>query len=79
MCTNLHLYPPKDQPLHWLNGDVPFESCGIVTNAGSILGSGLGGHIDSNDFVLRFNGAITQGYEKDVGTKTTMRSGTMQE
>ncbi|XP_071442417.1 beta-galactoside alpha-2,6-sialyltransferase 1 [Hetaerina americana] len=50
-----------------------FNTCAIVTNAGSLFGSDLGGLIDSHDAVLRFNHAPTIGYESDVGSKTTLR------
>ncbi|XP_040583221.1 beta-galactoside alpha-2,6-sialyltransferase 1 [Lepeophtheirus salmonis] len=50
-----------------------FNSCAIVTNSGSLINSGLGTFIDSHDIVIRFNGAPTSGYEKDVGSKTSLR------
>ncbi|XP_040575947.1 beta-galactoside alpha-2,6-sialyltransferase 2-like [Lepeophtheirus salmonis] len=50
-----------------------FNSCAIVTNAGSLINSGLGTYIDSHDFVMRFNNAPTFGHEKDVGSKTSLR------
>ncbi|XP_022536232.2 beta-galactoside alpha-2,6-sialyltransferase 2 [Astyanax mexicanus] len=59
-------------PLQQLYGS-RFGSCAVVTSAGAILHSGLGKEIDSHDAVLRFNSAPTEGYERDVGNKTTIR------
>ena len=51
-----------------------FDSCGVVSSSGSMLGSKLGDHVDANDFVIRFNNApTTQEYSKDVGSKTSLR------
>ncbi|XP_035378925.1 beta-galactoside alpha-2,6-sialyltransferase 2 isoform X2 [Electrophorus electricus] len=61
-----------DAPLRQLYGS-GFHSCAVVTSAGAILHSGLGREIDSHDAVLRFNSAPTEGYERDVGEKTTIR------
>ncbi|KAL1140594.1 hypothetical protein AAG570_000524 [Ranatra chinensis] len=50
-----------------------YNNCAIVSNAGALNGSNLGNFIDQHDLVLRFNHAPTQGFEKDVGSKTTIR------
>ncbi|XP_040204935.1 beta-galactoside alpha-2,6-sialyltransferase 1-like isoform X2 [Rana temporaria] len=47
--------------------------CAVVISAGSMKSSRLGQEIDSHDAVLRFNKAPTNGFEIDVGSKTTIR------
>ncbi|KAG7467451.1 hypothetical protein MATL_G00153990 [Megalops atlanticus] len=64
------LVPPR--PLDRLYRE-SFKTCAVVTSAGAILNSSLGKEIDSHDAVLRFNAAPTEGYENDVGNKTTIR------
>ncbi|KAI1885352.1 hypothetical protein AGOR_G00219250 [Albula goreensis] len=60
------------RPLEQLYG-ARFSTCAVVTSAGAILNSSLGKEIDSHEAVLRFNAAPTEGYENDVGNKTTIR------
>ncbi|KAL7826123.1 hypothetical protein SRHO_G00338610 [Serrasalmus rhombeus] len=60
------------QPLLKLHGTL-YKTCAVVSSAGAIHKSSLGKEIDSHDAVLRFNSAPTEGYENDVGKKTTIR------
>lgn len=45
--------------------------CAVVGNGGILKGSGAGREIDSHDYVFRVNGAITKGFESDVGNRTS--------
>ncbi|XP_069473924.1 beta-galactoside alpha-2,6-sialyltransferase 1-like isoform X2 [Ambystoma mexicanum] len=49
------------------------KQCAVVSSSGAMKSSGLGPEIDAHDAVLRFNAAPTEGFEADVGTKTTIR------
>ena len=48
-------------------------TCGLVASSGVLLDSIAGADIDSNDCVFRMDVAPTWGYERHVGTKTTVR------
>ncbi|KAM4598307.1 alpha-N-acetylgalactosaminide alpha-2,6-sialyltransferase 2 [Polymixia lowei] len=45
--------------------------CAVVGNGGILNGSRQGQAIDGHDLVFRVNGAVTKGFEDDVGTKTS--------
>lgn len=47
------------------------RTCAVVGNSGNLRGSGNGHLINSHDFIIRMNKAVTQGFEKDVGNRTT--------
>uniref|UniRef100_A0A8C5MSA3 alpha-N-acetylgalactosaminide alpha-2,6-sialyltransferase n=1 Tax=Leptobrachium leishanense TaxID=445787 RepID=A0A8C5MSA3_9ANUR len=46
-------------------------SCAVVGNGGILNGSRLGKEINEHDYVFRLNGAVTKGYERDVGNRTS--------
>ncbi|XP_041635508.1 ST3 beta-galactoside alpha-2,3-sialyltransferase 8 isoform X2 [Cheilinus undulatus] len=47
------------------------RKCAVVGNSGNLQQSGHGSLINSHDFIFRMNKAVTRGYEKDVGNRTT--------
>ncbi|XP_026770606.3 alpha-N-acetylgalactosaminide alpha-2,6-sialyltransferase 1 [Pangasianodon hypophthalmus] len=46
--------------------------CAVVGTGGILNGSKMGKEIDSHDYVFRVNGAVTKGFEEDVGNKTSV-------
>lgn len=49
------------------------KKCALVSSSGQMLGSKLGKEIDSMPCVIRMNASPTEGYEEDVGSRTTVR------
>ncbi|XP_056885710.1 ST3 beta-galactoside alpha-2,3-sialyltransferase 8 [Takifugu flavidus] len=47
------------------------HTCAVVGNSGRLRQSGNGKIIDSHDSVIRMNKAVTRGFAKDVGNRTT--------
>uniref|UniRef100_A0A3B4A300 alpha-N-acetylgalactosaminide alpha-2,6-sialyltransferase n=1 Tax=Periophthalmus magnuspinnatus TaxID=409849 RepID=A0A3B4A300_9GOBI len=45
-------------------------TCAVVANGGVLWRSKKGAEIDSHDYVFRVNGALTKGFEDDVGNRT---------
>nr|XP_033817740.1 alpha-N-acetylgalactosaminide alpha-2,6-sialyltransferase 2-like [Geotrypetes seraphini] len=45
--------------------------CAVVGNGGILHGSRVGAEIDQHDYVFRVNGAIVEGFEEDVGKRTS--------
>lgn len=58
----------KEEPLK-----LHCELCGIVSSSGQMLGQAIGAEIDNYPCVMRMNNAPTQGFEDDVGRRTTLR------
>ncbi|XP_036428273.1 alpha-N-acetylgalactosaminide alpha-2,6-sialyltransferase 1-like [Colossoma macropomum] len=46
--------------------------CAVVGTGGILNGSRKGKEIDSHHYVFRMNGAVTKGFEEDVGNKTSV-------
>uniref|UniRef100_A0A3B3ZMC0 ST6 N-acetylgalactosaminide alpha-2,6-sialyltransferase 4 n=1 Tax=Periophthalmus magnuspinnatus TaxID=409849 RepID=A0A3B3ZMC0_9GOBI len=53
--------------------DIHCNYCALVSSSGQMLGAAVGDEIDINECVIRMNNAPTVGYEKDVGSRTTLR------
>lgn len=49
------------------------ETVAVVGNSPNLLNDANGANIDSHDCVVRFNGAVTEGFEKHVGSKTSIQ------
>ncbi|KAK1426238.1 hypothetical protein QVD17_14907 [Tagetes erecta] len=49
-----------------------YKTCAVVGNSGILLKHDLGGVIDDHEFVIRLNNARTSGYERNVGSKTSL-------
>ncbi|XP_029976974.1 CMP-N-acetylneuraminate-beta-galactosamide-alpha-2,3-sialyltransferase 2-like [Salarias fasciatus] len=49
------------------------RTCAVVGNSGNLIGSHYGSLIDGHDIVIRMNKGPTEGFEADVGNKTTHR------
>lgn len=49
------------------------DTVAVVGNSGHLNGAGHGPEIDACDHVVRFNAAPTDGYEADVGRRTSLR------
>lgn len=49
------------------------SQCALVSSSGQMLGAGVGEEIDKIECVIRMNNAPTGGYEKDVGSRTSVR------
>ena len=60
-----------------LDRDLPemadWTSCAVVRSSPSVLKRSHGREIDGHSAVIRFNEAPTKGFEKHVGSKTTVR------
>ncbi|KAJ8275627.1 hypothetical protein COCON_G00073790 [Conger conger] len=52
---------------------LPCRTCVVIGNGFGIKNSSLGATINKYDVVIRLNNAPVRGYERDVGSKTTMR------
>uniref|UniRef100_H3BAW0 Alpha-N-acetylgalactosaminide alpha-2,6-sialyltransferase 6 n=1 Tax=Latimeria chalumnae TaxID=7897 RepID=H3BAW0_LATCH len=49
------------------------QECALITSSSHLLGSNMGLEIDQSECTIRMNDAPTTGYEKYVGSKTTIR------
>ena len=50
------------------------QNVAVVGSSGSLLNRGLGSQLDKFNELIRFNRAPSDGFEDDVGSKTTLRA-----
>lgn len=53
--------------------DMHCSQCALISSSGQMLGAGVGDETDKIECVIRMNNAPTGGYEKDVGSRTSVR------
>ncbi|XP_071944513.1 CMP-N-acetylneuraminate-poly-alpha-2,8-sialyltransferase-like [Antedon mediterranea] len=58
---------PNGEP--WIK---PANTCAVIGNSGILQGSNCGLEIDAHDHVFRSNMAPLEGFQKDVGTRTSL-------
>ncbi|CAN9509009.1 unnamed protein product [Ophioblennius macclurei] len=63
---------PKEPLLSPKPGGDGCVRCAVVGTGGILNGSKVGAEIDAHDYVFRMNGAISKGYEEDVGNRTSV-------
>ncbi|XP_077351649.1 ST3 beta-galactoside alpha-2,3-sialyltransferase 7 isoform X2 [Festucalex cinctus] len=64
---------PQPGPPRSLRRDGGCRRCVVVGSGGILHGSHLGSHIDQYDVIIRMNNAPVLGYERDAGSRTTIR------
>ncbi|XP_077407710.1 alpha-N-acetylgalactosaminide alpha-2,6-sialyltransferase 2-like [Vanacampus margaritifer] len=73
VMSSVKLIPkPKEPLLSPKPGGDGCIHCAVVGNGGILNDSKKGKEIDGHDYVFRMNGAVTEGYEEDVGNKTSV-------
>ncbi|KAM8728996.1 alpha-N-acetylgalactosaminide alpha-2,6-sialyltransferase 1-like [Acanthopagrus schlegelii] len=73
VMASVKLIPkPKEPLLDTKPGGDRCVRCAVVGTAGILNGSRMGKEIDAHDYVFRMNGAVTKGYEEDVGNRTSV-------
>ncbi|XP_068162380.1 alpha-N-acetylgalactosaminide alpha-2,6-sialyltransferase 1.1 [Antennarius striatus] len=73
VMASVMLIPKPDDPLLPPKpGGEQCVRCAVVGTAGILNGSKMGKEIDAHDHVFRMNGAVTNGYEEDVGSRTSV-------
>ncbi|XP_047464155.1 alpha-N-acetylgalactosaminide alpha-2,6-sialyltransferase 1-like [Mugil cephalus] len=71
VMTSVKLIPKPTEPLLLPKpGGDGCVRCAVVGTAGILNASKAGAEIDSHDYVFRMNGALTKGFEEDVGNRT---------